>query len=122
PANRAGLGTDERPAEKASPAALGIGEDLVGRSPDEPIYRDNLAQTLRDQAMFQKRLGKLREGIATIDRAKALADALADKLRPSSFHRTLGTILLDPSDLEYLLGPVDAAQQSSPQAGRLPYP
>jgi tetratricopeptide (TPR) repeat protein len=67
-------------------------------------------------AMFQKRLGKLREATATIERAKGLAHPLEDLLRPSSFRRTLGTILLDRSDLEYLQGRFDASEQSARQA------
>jgi serine/threonine protein kinase/tetratricopeptide (TPR) repeat protein len=116
-ANVARLVNDYASAEKAYAASLGIWEELIQRSPEEPIYRDNFAQTLRDQAMFQKRLGKLREATATIDRAKALADALEHELRPlSSYQRTLGTILLDRSDVEYLTGRFDASEQSARQA------
>ena len=73
-ANVARLVNDYASAEKAYAAALGIWEDLSTRFADEPVYRDNLAQTLRDYAMFQKRLGKLREATANMDRATALAD------------------------------------------------
>jgi serine/threonine protein kinase len=112
-ANVARLVNDYRSAEKAYAAALAIWEDLSKRFPDEPVYRDNLAQTLRDYAMFQKLLGKLREAAATIDRAKALTDGLENELSPTSFQRTMGTTLLDRSDLEYMLGRFDAAEQSA---------
>jgi tetratricopeptide (TPR) repeat protein len=71
---------------------------------------------LRDKAMFQKRLGKLREANVTIDRAKALVVAMEHELTPSSYQRTLGITLLDRAELEYLLGRFDAAEQSARQA------
>jgi eukaryotic-like serine/threonine-protein kinase len=115
-ANVSRLLNDYNSAEKAYAASIGIWEDLIRRFPDDPVYRDNLAQTLRDKAMFQKRLGRLREATATIDRAQVLVEALEHALPPSSYQRTLGLTLLDRADVEYLLGRFDAAEQSARQA------
>jgi serine/threonine protein kinase/tetratricopeptide (TPR) repeat protein len=115
-ANVSRLVNDYASAEKAYAASLGIWEDLTNRFPDEPTYRDNLAETLRDQAMFQKLRGKLREATAALDRAQALADGLKGLLPESSYRRTLGTILIDRFDVEYLRGQFKAAEQSARRA------
>jgi tetratricopeptide (TPR) repeat protein len=115
-ANIARLVNDFGAAEKAYAASLGIWEELASRYPGEPVYRDNLSQTLRDQAMFHKRSGRLMEATAALDRAKALAEGLHGQLYESSYQRTLGTILLDRGDVEYLRGQFAAVEQSARQA------
>src|SRR5437899_1433315 len=75
-ANVARLLGDLPAAEKAYDSSIRIWEELADRFPDEAGYRDNLAQTLRDFAMFQKRAGKLRDAAATAGRAAELAEGL----------------------------------------------
>jgi serine/threonine-protein kinase len=115
-ANVARLVNDHGAAEKAYAASLRIWEELAGRYPDQPVYRDNLAQTVRDQAMFHKRVGRLLEATAALDRAAGLAEGLHGQLNESSYQRTRGTILLDRADVEHLRGQFAAAEQSARQA------
>jgi tetratricopeptide (TPR) repeat protein/tRNA A-37 threonylcarbamoyl transferase component Bud32 len=118
-ANLARLLNEMPEAEKAYAASLGLWETLAERFPADPLYRDNLAQTIRDYALLQKRTGKLREATAALDRAANLAEGLKGQIPEPSFRRTLGMILLDRANVEARRGVFDAAEGSARRAEEL---
>ena len=118
-ANVSRLLGDFTAADKAYDESLRILEELADRQPDDATHRDNLAQTLRDRAMLQKRLGKLRESAATMDRANDLADGLKGRLPESSYRRTLGVVLIDRADVEYTRGEFASSERSASRAQEL---
>jgi serine/threonine-protein kinase len=111
--NVARLTGDHAEAEACYKAALAIWDELARHDPADANYQDNLAQTLGDMASVQKRGGRLRESAATLDRAAALAEEVKDRVPPSSYQRTLATVLLDRADVEYRLGHVAAGERAA---------
>jgi tetratricopeptide (TPR) repeat protein len=108
--------TEFTAAEKAYDASIRIWQELADRFPDDAGYRDNLSQTLRDFAAFQKRTGKLRDAAATAGRATELAEGLKGQVHEVAYQRTLGTALVDRASVEYVRGEFATAEASARRA------
>ena len=106
-------------AEANYNAAVRIYEDLSSRFPDQPIYRDELVQTLGDRAALEKRMGKLKDAAATLEGAVQLIESLEGKLPASSYRRTLGVVVDNQTDVAYLLGQFEAAARYTRRAHEL---
>ena len=96
--------SDYKAAGPAYAAAVQILEDLTARFPDNPKPREDLAYTLSDRAMLEKRTGKLKDAAATIDRAAKIAADLRGTATDSAYNRTKGMIALDQSEIASKLG------------------
>jgi eukaryotic-like serine/threonine-protein kinase len=114
-ANVSRLLSDFQAATAAYSAAIGIYEDLMARFPDDPKYRDALAQTLGDRSTAEKRRGRLKESEATLERALKLFEDQQGKMGESSYHRTLGLLVNDRADLTYKLGRFEDAARFAAQ-------
>jgi serine/threonine-protein kinase len=106
-------------AETAYRASIALWEELVRRQPEVASHPDNLAQTLRDAASVQKRRGRLREALATLDRAVALAEEIKERVPPAWYQRTLATALIGRADVDYRLGDFAASEQAAARAAEL---
>ncbi|HKA06033.1 MAG TPA: tetratricopeptide repeat protein [Gemmataceae bacterium] len=111
--------SDYQAASTAYAAAIKIYEDLMIRFPDNPKYRDDLGQTLSDRAVAEKRLGRLKEAAQMLESALKLAEEGRGGMSDSSFHRSLGIIENDRTDVAYRLGQFDAASRSASRAREL---
>jgi eukaryotic-like serine/threonine-protein kinase len=109
--------TDE--ARRAYQASIDLWQWLVDRRPDDPDPVDNLGQTLRDYAMYLKRIGKLRDAAATIDRACEMAAGQKGRLPERSYARSLGVAEIGRSEVAYLLGDFAAAEKAAARAAEL---
>jgi tetratricopeptide (TPR) repeat protein len=102
--------------EKAYIASVRLWEELAQMEPDDVSHVDNLALTLGDLASVQKRGGRLREAVTTLDRAAALAGEVKDRV-PADWHqRTMGLVWLGRSDVQYRLGLFADAERSAAAA------
>jgi tetratricopeptide (TPR) repeat protein len=115
-ANLARMMSDFPASEKAYAASLAIWEELSDHFPDVPDYRNYLAETLRDRSMLEKRMGKLKDAAATLDRAAAVAEGLPETYPESSRNRTVGTNDLERADVAFTRGQFDAAGRYAEQA------
>jgi tetratricopeptide (TPR) repeat protein len=115
-ANLARLMSDYPAAEKAYAASLAIWEELSDHFPDVPEYRNYLAETLRDRSMLEKRMGKLKDAAATLDRAAEIAEGLPETYPESSRDRTAGTNDLERADVAFTRGQFDTAGRYAEQA------
>ncbi len=106
-------------AEESYQASIALWEELARADADDASYRDNLAQTLFDLSTVQKRAGRLREALKTLDRSAALAEEIKDRVPPAFYQRTLGSTLLNRSDVEFRLGDFEAAEKTSGRAVEL---
>jgi tetratricopeptide (TPR) repeat protein len=97
-------------------SAIQILEQLTARKPDDVIVRDTLAQTLVDWALMEKRLGKLTDSAATLDRAFSIAKESKGGITEASFRRTLGVVELERSSIAYHRGRFEDADQFAKQA------
>ncbi|HVK07319.1 MAG TPA: hypothetical protein VM597_00945, partial [Gemmataceae bacterium] len=103
-ANVSRLLTDYPAAEAAYAAAIRILTGLAERFPEQARFRDELALTLSDRAMLEKRMGKLRTAAATLDQAVQLAQGPPGGLRESAVRRTRAMVDLDRSTTAFALG------------------
>jgi tetratricopeptide (TPR) repeat protein len=118
-ANVSRLLSDYAAAEAAYAAAIQILTELAARYPDQARFRDELALTLSDRAMLEKRMGKLRASAATLDQALQLAQGPQGSLAGSSVRRTRAMIDLDRSSVAAALGRFEDAARFAGQAGEL---
>ena len=118
-ANISRLLSDYPAAVSAYAAAVEIWEVLTARFPDEPVYRDNLAETLRDRSMLEKRMGKLTTAAATLDRSLQLAEEPQGTLPDSACWRTVGTIELERAEIAYARGKFDSSAEFAGRAVEL---
>ena len=116
-ANVSRLLNDFPAAEAAYAATIRILTDLAARHPDHPRYRDELAMTLTDRAMLEKRMGKLKVSAATLDEAGRLLDRVKEDLSASSARRTRAMIDLDRSTTAFALGQFQDTMRLAGQAG-----
>jgi tetratricopeptide (TPR) repeat protein len=116
-ANVSRLLSDYPAAEAAYAATVRILTDLSTRYPEQARYRDELALTLSDRAMLEKRMGKLRAAAATLEQAGQLAQGPQGTLAGSAVRRTQAMIDLDRSTIAFALGQFDAAARFAGQAG-----
>jgi tetratricopeptide (TPR) repeat protein len=91
-------------AMTAYAAAIQISEELTARFPDHAPYRNELALTLSDRSGLERLTGKLKEATATLDRALLLAEGPQGNAFESARRRTLAMIVMDQTDVAYLLG------------------
>ncbi len=108
-ANISRLLNDYPAAEAAYAAAMKILEDLTARFPGNTVYRNELALALSDRAMLEKRMGKLKEAAATLDRAVGLLEGTPVSGEETPYRRTLtlGLIELDLAEIAYRRGQFD---------------
>ena len=106
-------------ADKSYKLSIRILEQLVESDPQADSDRDKLALALSDYGTFQKRLGQLKEATQTYIRAAAIAKDLKDRIRASSYQRTMGLIELGRADVEYRKGDFVAAEAASQRAADL---
>src|SRR5262249_34962203 len=118
-ANVSRLLSDYPAAEAAYAAAIQILTDLAARYPEQARFRDELALTLSDRAMLEKRMGQLRASAATLDQALQLAQGPQGTLPSSSVRRTGAMIDLDRSSIAVALGRFEDAARFAVQAGEL---
>lgn len=123
-ANLARLLFNNDSAGKSYASSIGIWEKLAKDFPKDARYRDNLSQILRDFGVFQKRDGKLRDAIATLDRSGKIAETLDEPdlenpLSEFAVLRTRGVLLLDRSGVDFLLGNFKAAEANARNAVEL---
>lgn len=116
-ANVSRLLSDYPAAEAAYAATIQILKDLAARHPEQARFRDELALTLADRAMLEKRMGKLRTSAATLDEAVQLAQEAQGSIASSSVRRTQAMIDLDRSSIAIALGRFDDAIRFAGQAG-----
>jgi tetratricopeptide (TPR) repeat protein len=72
-----------------------------------------LALTLGDRAMLEKRMGKLKDAAATLDRALVLTERPQGKVVASAHTRTLGMIESDRASIAYVRGLFEDAARSA---------
>jgi serine/threonine-protein kinase len=89
-------------------AAIRLLEGLSAEFPDDPDYRDRLAELLRNQSQTLQSSGRLADARDALDRATEVSRQLPEG-GPDDGGRTLGSILLDRADLEIQLGRFDGA-------------
>ena len=118
-ANVSRLLNDFPAAEAAYAATVQILTDLAARHPDQARFRDELAMTLSDRAMLEKRMGKLRVSSATLDQAVQLAQGPQGTRAGASARRTRATIDLDRASTAIALGQFEDAAQYAAQAREL---
>jgi tetratricopeptide (TPR) repeat protein len=118
-ANVSRLLSDYAAAEAAYAAAIQILSELAARLPDQARFRDELALTLSDRAMLEKRMGRLRAAAATLGQALDLARGPQGALASSSVWRTSAMIDLDRSTVASALGQFDDAARFAGTAGEL---
>jgi serine/threonine protein kinase/tetratricopeptide (TPR) repeat protein len=118
-ANVSRLLSDYPAAESAYAATVQILTDLATRFPEQAHYRDELALTLSDRAMLEKRMGKLKASAATLDQARQLAEGPHGNLKDSAVHRTRAMIDLDRATIASALGRFEDAARYAGQAGEL---
>jgi serine/threonine protein kinase/tetratricopeptide (TPR) repeat protein len=118
-ANVSRLLSDYRAAEAAYVAAVRILTDLAARFPEQAHFRDELALTLSDRAMLEKRMGKLKKSAATLDQAWQLAEGPHGSLNVSAVRRTRAMIDLDRATIASALGRFEDAIQFAGEAGDL---
>jgi tetratricopeptide (TPR) repeat protein len=107
--------SDYPAAAAAYAASIRIQEGLADRFPDEPKPRLTLALTLGDRALLEKRMGKLTEAAATLDRALALADP-PGAAEDDSYNRAVGWLEHDRAMLAYLRGRFEDSARSADRA------
>jgi tetratricopeptide (TPR) repeat protein len=104
-------------AMKAYSAAIRIFEDLMSRFPDIQNYRDDLAQTLSDRAVAEKKMGHLKDASVTLERAWSITEGIqADHRDLPTVRRSIAIILNDRTDVAYRLGLFDEAARLAGQA------
>jgi tetratricopeptide (TPR) repeat protein len=118
-ANVSRLLSDYPAAEAAYAAAIQILTDLAARYPEQARFRDELALTLSDRAMLEKRMGKLTASAATLDRAWQLADGPQGDLNASAARRTRAMIDLDRASIAGALGRFEDVVRLAGRAGEL---
>jgi tetratricopeptide (TPR) repeat protein len=108
-ANVSRLLADFPGAMSAYAAALKILDDLATRHPDKSVYRNELALALSDRAMLEKRMGKLKDAAATLDRSLGVLEGTAISGKESPYRRTLTVALLelDRAEVAYRSGRFD---------------
>jgi tetratricopeptide (TPR) repeat protein len=116
-ANVSRLLSDYPAAEAAYAATVQILTDLAARFPEQARFRDELALTLSDRAMLEKRMGKLSASAATLDQAWQLADGPQGNLNASAVRRTRAMIDLDRASIASALGRFEDAARLAGQAG-----
>jgi serine/threonine protein kinase/tetratricopeptide (TPR) repeat protein len=114
-ANVSRLLNDFKGAAVAYSAAIKIYEDLMARFPDASDYRKELARTLADRSGAEKARGLLKEAAATIEQALNLVEGQQGWMSDSSYHRTLGFLLNDQTDITYRLGHFEDARRFAVQ-------
>jgi eukaryotic-like serine/threonine-protein kinase len=107
-------------AEPLYQDSLRLQEGLAERFPEEILYRERLAETLRDYASAQEKRGRLRDAAVTLDRAGDLAEKLqaAEPDKPAH-RRTLATTLLSQSINEHTRGLNAESEQIAKRAVEL---
>jgi serine/threonine-protein kinase len=86
-------------------------DGLAVRAPEVPFYRDQLAETLRDQAQLLNRLGRLREAVTALDRSVGIAEQLAAEFPgKADYRRTLAISRIDRSGIQLTLGETAASE------------
>jgi serine/threonine-protein kinase len=117
----------EREYDAAEPLyrdAVGLLERLAGQFADEPAYRLELAEALRDQAKVQSTLGRLAEAAAAIRQAIDVVEGLlAAELGRPAYRRSLAASLGNLATVELQRGryaeTVAAADRSAALFGEL---
>jgi tetratricopeptide (TPR) repeat protein len=115
-ANVSRMLSDNTAAENSYAKSIQILEELTTRFPDEPKYRDALAQTLADRALLEMLRGRLNDAAATLDRAWSIAENPFGPERESAHRRTLGWIDHDRAKIAYLRGRFEDAARFAVQA------
>jgi tetratricopeptide (TPR) repeat protein len=95
--------SDFQAATAAYTESIRIQEDLAARFPQK-AYGFELALTLSDRAMLEKRMGKLKDAAATLDRALKFAEKPRGANSASTATRTLGMTEADRANLAYNRG------------------
>src|SRR5262245_11099951 len=111
--------SDYLAAEAAYATSIQILEEVTNRFPDEPHYRDTLAQTLADRALLEMLTGRLNDAAVTLDRAWAIADKALGPGRESQHTRTAGWIDHDRAKIAYLRGRFDDSVRFAGRASEL---
>jgi tetratricopeptide (TPR) repeat protein len=107
-------------AEALHREAVGLLEGLADQIPDEPAYRLQLSETLRDRAKVQSRLGRLGEAVAALDRVAELAGrVLAADPNDAWNRRALAGGLLQRSAAQHTRGKQSEAGVDAQRAADL---
>jgi tetratricopeptide (TPR) repeat protein len=105
-------------ATAAYTEAIRIQEDLAARFPQK-AYGFELALTLSDRAMLEKRMGKLKDAAATLDRALKFAEKPRGANSASTSTRTLGMTEADRANIAYNRGLFEDAARFAARAREL---
>jgi eukaryotic-like serine/threonine-protein kinase len=101
-ANFSRLVNDNANADKSYRESVHMLDELDTQLAPDPSIRDDLAETLRDEAQLYRRLGKLGEAVTTGNRAAKIAEGLvADQPDRPGYRRTLASGLVDLSGYDY---------------------
>ena len=111
--------SDYPAATTAYAESIHILEELTTRFPEDPRHRDTLALTLGDRALLEKRMGKLKDAAATLDRAWKLAEIPQGAMFDSSAIRTLAWIENDRANVAYYRGLFDDSARSAGRSSEL---
>jgi eukaryotic-like serine/threonine-protein kinase len=100
--------------------AVELLEGLAAENKDEPAYRLQLCETLRDQATVRSTLGRLADAVTALTRVIELADELlATDPKNLGYRRARATGLLNRSTVEYARGNFAQAGMDAAQAAEL---
>ncbi len=91
--------------------AIAMWDELIAASPDDPSYREELADALNGEGVLLTRLkGRRSDALEACRRARALIEPLGTPAdAPARLRHLLGLILLNTAQVEYELGqPVEA--------------
>lgn len=107
-------------AEKGYREAVRLYHGLADRFPDDPAHRMRLADTLREQAGLLRRLGRLADAAAAIDRAidEAALLVAGDGANPG-YRRAEAMARVDRAEIRSALGLFADAEQDAATAARL---
>lgn len=107
-------------AEERYREAVRLYEALAAATPDNPVAKNLLAETLRDQSQLLVKLGRHRDAAAALERSIATAEALSKSVPDSAdYRRTLATALLDRAETEHHHGRYAAAEATAGRAADL---
>jgi eukaryotic-like serine/threonine-protein kinase len=93
---------------------------LANQFPDEPLHRQKISETLRDQAKLQSNLGRLQEATENLRRSIEIAEKLVnDDRHQPHLQRALAAALLSLAGVEYSRGAYDQAGTTAARAAEL---
>mgnify|MGYP001614068500 CR=1 FL=1 len=93
---------------------------LADQFPHEPVHRQKLSETLRDQAKLQSNVGRLKEATATLGRSIDIAEKAINEDPDQPNHgRALAAALLNLAGVETARGAYEQAGKSAARAAQL---